>query len=233
MGNSHHLRAQHYEKTVAAVRFHEAGHAVAALACGFALHEIEISGLPRAGYCDTNMTRAAPLADQLVILLAGREAERRFWPGCYEYGGQDDLRRATDLVRSRASAAELMDEARRRADQIITKHWAAITALVNRLADCRGTLSGAEATAIAKAASPGIDEHITRTVPPVPSTRSRTGTLSSSNAESGTMNVLKDGRTIGEIVRRDYGGFDAFRLVRGDLKRVGRYRTAAEAARAV
>jgi hypothetical protein len=216
------------------VRIHEASHAVAALACGIPIRAVEVDGYCRSGFCDTDMTRSSPVADRLTIFYAGQAGERRFWPQ-YEPGGRNDLQRARDLaLREAGSGAEqMLDAARRRAEQIVEMHWPAIEALAARLKDCGGTLSGSEATAIVKLGANTLLPDLTTRV------LNRNAQLSANvgsavdDHDKGTMNVLASGKVIGEIVQRTRGGYDAFRLVRGDLKRVGRFSDAASAARAV
>jgi hypothetical protein len=233
--HAHHnpRHARHYQRTIECVRIHESGHAVAALALGFAVHDIEVDGYHRNGAVQTGMTREAPIAEQLIILHAGLAAEDKFWPqrpGRSEYSERADMNRARALVAGNPRGSEMLDEGRRRAEQIVGKHWAAIEALAARLKDGDGTLSGAEAVAIVRATSPSIGAEFKLPELTSRGALSRTaGQLRIAPRTAATkMPVTIDGTVIGSVERHGKG----YAAIRNG-KCVGVYGTLSAAARAV
>ena len=95
-------------KEKAIVAYHEAGHALVAEARPQADRVAKISLIPRGvaalGYTqqqpteDRYLMTRAELLDRLDVLLGGRTAEELIF-GDVSTGAQDDLQRATDLVR--------------------------------------------------------------------------------------------------------------------------------------
>jgi hypothetical protein len=102
-----------------ATAYHEAGHAVIALALGRNVQRISI--LPnrlRLGECELKKGRAKPAHDPLevdiLILLGGVAAEARY-TGKYEWaGGQQDLRAVRARTSQRASGEKQVARLERR-----------------------------------------------------------------------------------------------------------------------
>jgi hypothetical protein len=212
------------ERRRQAIRYHEIAHCVCAARLGARPCEIHTDGYNMCGHVLIRDFDALPIRSRLVVLAAGSIAAERVDPT--DYGGDGDARMGRELVSKWPNPEAALRQAREQAEKLVDENWPLINRLVAELRDAGG-FSGDMLTRLLPAQTqPATRNAVTRT---------RTGSLSMSKPEPepGTLSVLKDGRTIGEIVKRDYGGFDAFRRVRDDLKLVGRYRTAAEAARAI
>ncbi len=99
--------------------FHEAGHAVVALAVGRPLQKITIApNRERLGLCHLQKGRAKPskdwLEDEILILLAGMAAESQL-SGTYNLAGADqDLRMARRLAMMRAGSAKQAERLERK-----------------------------------------------------------------------------------------------------------------------
>ena len=95
-----------------ATAYHEAGHAVVALALGRPVHRVSVRAvMDRLGQCEFKKGRHQPtddwVEDEILISLAGLAAEARA-TGVYERGGAArDLRFARTLMLQRASERSL------------------------------------------------------------------------------------------------------------------------------
>lgn len=116
------LGAMDPERTATA--YHEAGHAVMALALGRPVHKVTIVpgqselGLQRQGVCHIKKGRTRSskdwLEDEVLILLAGLVAEAR-WTGRYSLGGAaQDLRQVRRYVQMRAEGEKQIERLERR-----------------------------------------------------------------------------------------------------------------------
>jgi ATP-dependent Zn protease len=132
--------------------FHEAGHAVIALAVGRPLQKVTIAAnRDRLGLCHLQKGRSRAskdwLEDEILILLAGMAAESQL-SGKYNLGGaEQDLKMARRLAIMRAGNAQQAERLERR---LLTKtehlladegHWNAVQHIANDLLE-RETISG-------------------------------------------------------------------------------------------
>lgn len=134
-----------------ATAYHEAGHAVVALALGRPVHRVSVRpNADRLGQCEFRKGRHQPtddwLEDEILISLAGMAAEARA-TGVYERGGAArDLRFARQLMLQRASERSLDRYERRMLAKVENLlgddgHWRAVEAIAAELA-ARETISG-------------------------------------------------------------------------------------------
>jgi hypothetical protein len=141
-----------------------------------------------------------PVSEGLAIMAAGDVASRRVDrdTNCAAQDDEDMVRVAREHTRDPSAALE---QAVNTAAKLVSENWGLIVRVAERL-QRDGSIAGDELTHMLPAAK----------------VRQRHDGQAS---EPGTMSVLGNGgRIIGEIAKRDRGGFDAFRFVRGDLKRV-------------
>lgn len=134
-----------------ATAYHEAGHAVVALALGRLVQEISV--LPRRdrlGHCQHRKARLRSAADLLeneaLIALAGVVAEARF-TGVYAWNmAATDLRYVRDLVVQRVGPRRAERLERRliaKAEHVLAQegHWRAVELIAAELVK-RGSISG-------------------------------------------------------------------------------------------
>jgi len=101
------------------VAYHEAGHAVVAIAVGRGVHKVSIiPNKTRLGACEMKRGRFQPsddwLEDEVLILFGGVVAEAKL-TGRYEWqGAAQDLRAIRQLVHSRAGDPTRADKIERR-----------------------------------------------------------------------------------------------------------------------
>ncbi len=132
-----------------ATAYHEAGHAVVALAVGRVLHKISIApgqsnlGVQRAGQCQLQKGRRRSaedwLEDEVLILLAGMVAEGRLTGEYCEAGAGQDLRFARRLLASRGASERQLERLERRmldkTEHLLhdSGHWRAVEAIAAEL----------------------------------------------------------------------------------------------------
>jgi ATP-dependent Zn protease len=140
-----------------ATAFHEAGHAVMALALGRPVQKVTISpaqlqsGGYRLGACqfDKGRTKASKdwIEDEVLILLAGMVAESHVTSEYCQHGAAQDLRVARRLLENRAKNERQLERLERRmldktnhllSDEAMTK---AVELIANELLE-RETVSG-------------------------------------------------------------------------------------------
>ncbi len=137
-----------------ATAYHEAGHAVVALALGRPVHRVTVRpNADRLGQCEFKKGRHQPtddgLEDEILISLAGMAAEARA-TGIYERGGAvRDLRFARSLMLQRASERGLDRYERRmlaKVENLLADdgHWRAVEAIAAELV-AKETISGRQA----------------------------------------------------------------------------------------
>jgi ATP-dependent Zn protease len=124
-----------------ATAYHEAGHAIAAVALGKPVAKVTIErNSMRLGQCQMSQRRGQPVKDelevQMMILLAGVVAEARF-TGDYNWDGarQDmiGIRRLTRIrAGSNAQAERLQNKMLAKTDHLLDQsgHWESIIAIV-------------------------------------------------------------------------------------------------------
>ena len=132
--------------------YHEAGHAVIAMALGRPLHKVTIAAnRDRLGLCHVQKGRSRAskdwLEDEILILLAGMAAESQL-SGTYNLGGaQQDLKLTRRLAIRRAGNEQQAERLERR---LLTKtehllsdqgHWNAVQQIAKDLLE-RETISG-------------------------------------------------------------------------------------------
>lgn len=140
-----------------ATAYHEAGHAVMALALGRLIDRVTIVpgktqfGLATLGQCKVQKTRAKSskdwLEDEMLILLAGMVAESQFTGQYSTAGATQDLRAVRRLAESRSGGGRQVERLERRAldktEYILadSQHWQAVEAIVKQLLEHQ-TISG-------------------------------------------------------------------------------------------
>jgi Peptidase family M41 len=135
-----------------ATAYHEAGHAVIALALGKAIERVTI--LPNQCYlgaCQIQKGRIKPtkdwLEDEMLILLAGMVAEARFTGRLCTQGAAQDLRGVRRLAMMRAAGERQIERLERRmldkTEYMVNDdiHWSAIEAIAAELLK-KETISG-------------------------------------------------------------------------------------------
>jgi ATP-dependent Zn protease len=127
---------------VNAVAFHEAGHAVVALALGSKVRVVEIGPRPHA-HC-AHRTEA----NKAIVALAGDLAERRACP-LSPWGADVDFRVAFDAAEHLAPSAphQALEAFRDQARALLDRHWRAVEAVAAALLDA-GKLTGDEIDAL-------------------------------------------------------------------------------------
>lgn len=147
-----------------ATAYHEAGHAVVALALGRPVHRVSVRAVEnRLGQCEFKKGRSQPtddwLEDEILISLAGMAAEARA-TGVYERGGAArDLRFARSLMLQRASERSLDRYERRMLAKVENLlgddgHWRAVEAIATELL-AKETISGRQAAYLYEQSLPG------------------------------------------------------------------------------
>lgn len=137
--------------SLTATAYHEAGHAVIALALGRSVQRVSIMpGCGWLGRCEFQKGRVRPTEDwlerEILIALAGAAAEARH-TGAYAWDGAvDDLRTVRRLAVQRASERQaerlerrLMAKVEHLLDQ--AGHWQAVELIAAELLRCE-TISG-------------------------------------------------------------------------------------------
>ena len=125
-----------------AVAYHEAGHAVVALALGGKVRLVEIGPRPHAHCLHRTKTNKA------ITALAGDLAEQRACPNS-TWDAFVDLRVALDTAELLAPDEPLdaLQEFLDRAEALLDRHWCAVEAVAAALLK-HGTLTGAEVDAL-------------------------------------------------------------------------------------
>lgn len=140
-----------------ATAYHEAGHAVIALALGRPLHRVTIvpgkthSGVETLGQCQVKKGRFRPskdeLEDEMIILFAGMVAEARYTKRYCESGAAQDLRAIRRFALSRAGGERQVARLERRmldkTEYLLsdTNYWLAVQRIVAQLLEFN-TISG-------------------------------------------------------------------------------------------
>lgn len=140
-----------------ATAYHEAGHAVMALALGRLIDRVTIVpgktqfGHATLGQCKIQKSRARAskdwLEDEMLILLAGMVAEAQFTGQYCTAGATQDLRAVRRLAESRSGNPRQVERVERRAldkaEYILSddEHWQAVEAIVKQLLEHQ-TISG-------------------------------------------------------------------------------------------
>ena len=135
-----------------ATAYHEAGHAIVAVALGKPVAKVTIErNSMRLGQCQMSHRRGQPVKDelevQMMILLAGVVAEARF-TGDYNWeGARQDMMGIRRLSRVRAGsdaqAERLQQKMLSKTDHLLdqTGHWESVVAIVDELKKTK-SLSG-------------------------------------------------------------------------------------------
>jgi len=135
--------------------YHEAGHAVAALALNIPLTYVSIDppNFQCGGYYDTRPVEVRldrPREYSLVMLLAGAAAEENFCGSVL--GDSDDVAQVKEYLAHRyddpADINKAIDRLRAKADALVRENWFRVIAVANALLrSATGTLTGDEAAA--------------------------------------------------------------------------------------
>ena len=109
------------------VAFHEAGHAVVALALGLPIARVEIFQEDYSGGTDVDVEEAAhlPIEDQIAICVAGKAAEQLFnAPSSHELAHFGDHGRVIELLDEidETTGDELRDKGHQRAWDLLKAH---------------------------------------------------------------------------------------------------------------
>jgi len=140
-----------------ATAYHEAGHAVMAIALGRSIHKVTIApgqshiGVQHLGVCHIKGGRSKSskdrLEDDVMILLSGLVAEA-VWTGRYApEGAMQDLRQVRRHAQTRAEGERQVERLERRLLQKTQHHlsdpamWRAIELIADELLRCQ-TISG-------------------------------------------------------------------------------------------
>lgn len=106
--------------------YHEAGHAVAALALGLRVARVEIVHEDYSGAADVHVADVArlPLVDQITIYSAGMIANQMFEAPNHELAASQDLRRIEELISDmdEAEGEVLQDDGEQRACDLLKAH---------------------------------------------------------------------------------------------------------------
>lgn len=146
-----------HDSALLATAYHEAGHAVMALALGRLIDRVTIVpgktqfGIATLGQCKVQKTRAKSskdwLEDEMLILLAGMVAEAQFTGEYSAAGATQDLRAVRRLAESRSGGGRQVERLERRAldkaEYILSdsNNWEAVEAIVKQLMEHQ-TISG-------------------------------------------------------------------------------------------
>ncbi len=128
------------------VAFHEAGHAVVALALGLPVARVEVFEDDHSGATDIVPSDHLPLVDQIAICVAGMNASEMFdAPILHEYANISDHGRVMGLLRDIAEAEGdvLRDAGHQRAWDLLTNCAGRVEDIAARLiAERKIDLSG-------------------------------------------------------------------------------------------
>lgn len=135
--------------------YHEAGHAVMALALGRPVHAVSIEpDRVRLGHCEIRKGTFRPNPDALetaiLILLGGPAAETLHQGDYCEVGARQDLREVQELAEMRAAGPKQVEKLQRRlmnkADAILSRaeNWRAVERIARELLE-RRVISGRSA----------------------------------------------------------------------------------------
>ncbi|MET4086675.1 hypothetical protein [Bradyrhizobium sp. S3.5.5] len=119
-----------------AVAYHEAGHAVVALAFGLRVARVEIFPEDYSGGADAEDAEHLSLEDQIAICVAGMVAEDMFdAPASHELAHCGDHGRVIELLDEidEAAADELRDKGHQRAWDLLKAHTASVEDIASQL----------------------------------------------------------------------------------------------------
>lgn len=157
-------RVKRAERRLRATTYHEAGHAVAALALGRRVRSVTVvpdagrlgactfAKMPRRFQPDAKLgprTRAS-LEDHITVSLAGEVAEHMYTGRHAWSGAADDMRQSLDrasyIAADDREVAALLEWLRLRARNLLATNWSRVELVATELEE-RGTLTGLEALA--------------------------------------------------------------------------------------
>jgi len=118
------------------VAFHEAGHAVVALALGLHVARVEIFDEDYSGATDIVPSDHLPLADQIAICVAGMNAGEMFnAPAFHEYANVGDHGKVIELLYDidEAEGDVLRDAGHERAWDLLKAHTRSVEDIAARL----------------------------------------------------------------------------------------------------
>ncbi|MEY9394354.1 ATP-dependent Zn protease [Bradyrhizobium japonicum] len=118
------------------VAFHEAGHALVAMALGLHVARVEIIEEDHSGGTDAEDPQHLPIEDQIAICVAGMAAEEMFdAPSSHELAHMGDHGRVIELLDGIDEVAgnELRDRGHQRASDLLKAHAASVEAIAGQL----------------------------------------------------------------------------------------------------
>jgi ATP-dependent Zn protease len=138
------LSSTNFTPSEIATAFHEAGHAVMALALGRDIQRVSVQGNQlRMGQCEIKKGRFRPVKDvvevEILILLGGLAAEARQMGDYEKAGAAQDLRGVRSLAHSRAGGPRQVERLERRmldkAEHILDQPgvWLAVERIADEL----------------------------------------------------------------------------------------------------
>ncbi|MCC6511691.1 MAG: M50 family metallopeptidase [Pirellulaceae bacterium] len=141
--------AESHDPSLIATAFHEAGHAVAALALGRPIQRVTIvpgkthAGVASLGQCQIQKGRFKPtkdwLEDEILILMAGMVAEYQYTGQYSTAGATQDLRAVRRFAETRATGERQVARLERRlldkTEYLLADdgHWQAVQSIVKEL----------------------------------------------------------------------------------------------------
>jgi ATP-dependent Zn protease len=129
------------------IAYHESGHTIVALALGCTVRHVQIGDRPHLYYTHKRNWRIAA-HDQAAIALAGDVAQDRAFPGSLLRGATVDHQLALDAAcRLTVAPRNYLHHARRRAEQLLDRHWSRVELLATTLLE-RQRLDGDEVRAL-------------------------------------------------------------------------------------
>lgn len=118
------------------VAYHEAGHAVVALALGLKVARVEILHEDYSGGTDIDNANDLPIEDRIAICVAGMAATKMFdAPPCHELANMGDHGRVIELLYDidEATGDDLRDKGHERAWDLLKAHAASVEEIVAQL----------------------------------------------------------------------------------------------------
>ncbi len=134
--------------------YHEAGHAVAAYRLGLIVDTTTVVPNKENGTLGTSRSEDFGGREDIIVLFAGFEAERRYNPKADKGCSCGDDTRAEDILSLHPDWTEA--ELRSEAAQLVESQWREISAVAEALAEFR-ILNGDEATIICDAFDENLD----------------------------------------------------------------------------
>jgi Peptidase M50B-like len=117
------------------VAYHEAGHAVVALALGLSVARVEIFHEDNSGVTDIAGADGLPLVDHIALFVAGMNAEKMFDAPTHKSAGGGDRANVRELLKGIdiVPAHELRQKGHQRAWDLLNDHHSSVNDIAERL----------------------------------------------------------------------------------------------------